>query len=104
MIKNPAAKSPDQRHVSRLTVELAVRSDMERFMRSAVHLAKILDSELQVVSRQDVSILRAAALPVVHEVCLWTARERQISTGTLSRSIRIQARQAKAQKRKEKTL
>ena len=95
MIKNPAAQHPDRRQGTRLTIELAVRSDLERFMRTAVRLAKFLGSELQVVSRQDTSVLQAAALPVVQEICLWTAREQQISTGTLSRSIRIQSRQAK---------
>ena len=95
MIKKPIAKSPELGG-ARLMIELAVRSDMERFLHTAVRLAKILDIDLRVVSRQDPSVLRAAALPVVQEVCLWTAREQQISTGTLSRSIRILSRQARA--------
>jgi DNA-binding transcriptional regulator LsrR (DeoR family) len=84
---------PEQRPVRQLRVELATRSDIERFLNAAVQLAKIMDVELEAVFLRDQGMLDAAALPMVQEVCLWTAKEQHTSTTILSRSMRIQAQQ-----------
>ena len=85
------AVDPGRQHS--LRIELAVRSDIERFLRAAVRLAKMMDSPLEVVFRQDREMLDAAALPFVQEVCLWTGQERLTSRSLLASSMRIQARQ-----------
>ncbi len=78
-----------------LHIELAVRSDIERFLRTAVRLAKLMDTGLEVVFRQDREMLDAAALPFVQEVCLWTGQERLTSRSLLASSMRIQAQQTR---------
>lgn len=78
-----------------LRIELAVRSDIERFLRAAVRLAKMMDTGLEVVFRQDREMLDAVALPFVQEVCLWTGEERLTSRSLLASSMRIQARQTR---------
>ncbi len=86
---------PDQTGIRQLRIELLVRSDIERFLNSAVQLAKIMDIELEAIFIQDQGMLNAAALPLVQEVCLWTAEERVTSTTLLSKSMRIQAKQTR---------
>jgi len=86
---------PEQRPVGPLRVELVARSDIKRFLNAAVQLAKVMEVELEAVFLQDPEILDAAALPMVQEVCLWTAREQYTSTTMLAKSMRIQARQTR---------
>ncbi len=78
---------PDQTGIRQLRIELLVRSDIERFLNSAVQLAKIMDIELEAIFIQDQGMLNAAALPLVQEVCLWTAEERVTSTTLLSKGF-----------------
>jgi hypothetical protein len=85
----------EQRPVRQLRIELVTRSDIERFLNAAVQLAKIMDIELEAVFIQDQKMLDAAALPMVQEICLWTAREQHTSTTMLARSMQIQAQQTK---------
>lgn len=89
-----AKTKTDASMVQVLRIELAVRTDLERFLRSAVRLAKMMDTGLEVVFREDREMLDAAALPFVHEVCLWTGEERLTSSKLMASSMRIQARQA----------
>lgn len=77
-----------------LIFELGMHSDMQRFLHSAVQLAKFMNLSLAAILQQDERLLQAASVPVVREVCLWTAHERQTSTSYLARSMRIQARLA----------
>ena len=84
---------PQQPYIRQLRIELATRSDIVRFLNAAVRLAKIMGAELEAVFLQDQEMLDAAALPIVQEVCLWTAQEQHTSTTLLSRSMRIQAKQ-----------
>lgn len=84
---------PQQPYIRQLRIELATRSDIVRFLNAAVRLAKIMGVELEAVFLQDQGMLDAAALPIVQEVCLWTAEEQHTSTTLLSRSMRIQAKQ-----------
>lgn len=84
---------PDQQYMPQLRIDLVIRSDIEHFLKSAVRLAKIMDIELEAVFIQDQSMLDAAALPLVQEVCLWTAKEQATSTSLLAKSMRIQAQQ-----------
>lgn len=85
----------EQRPVRQLRIELDTRSDIERFLNAAVQLAKIMEVELEAVFIQDQQMLDAAALPMVQEVCLWTAREQHTSPAILARSMRIQAQQTR---------
>ncbi len=78
--------------IHKLRVRLEIRSDIERFLGSVVDLAKILDTEIAAVFLADEALLNAAALPVVQEVLLWTARERGTSTTLLSQAMSRQAR------------
>ena len=86
---------PDQPCIRQLRIELLIRSDIEHFLKSAVQLAKLMDIELEAIFIQDQGILNAAALPLVQEVCLWTAEEQLTSTTLLSRSMRIQVQQSR---------
>lgn len=87
--------STEQQGVSQLWIELVVRSDIERFLNTAVKLAKIMGIELKAVFRRDNTVLKAASLPMVHEVCLWTAQEKLISTSLLLKAMRIQEKQVR---------
>lgn len=87
--------NPDQPCIRQLRIELLIRSDIERFLKSAVQLAKLMDIELEAIFIQDQGMLNAAALPLVQEVCLWTAEEQLTTTTLLSSSMRIQAQQTR---------
>jgi nucleotide-binding universal stress UspA family protein len=81
--------------IQRILVAVDASPHSRAALEAAGELAARFDAELLGLFVEDLNLLRLAGLPFTEEMGLFSAQRRRLSTGTLQRQIRIQARRAK---------
>lgn len=78
--------------IRRILVALDASPHSRAALEAAVDLAARFEAELHGLFVEDENLLRAAELPFVQEVGLFTATSRQVGSENLQRQIRVQSR------------